>query len=44
MQILHQLSKAVPSSYADHTMNSVEVWALLIAAVVLVVEWIASRR
>jgi len=44
MQILHQLSRAVPSSYAEHTMNSVEVWVLLIAAVVVAIEWIASRR
>lgn len=44
MQILQQLSWAVPSSYAEHTMNSVELWVLLIAALVLAIEWIASRR
>jgi len=45
MQILQQVSKAVPASYAEHPLaNSVELWALLIAAAVLLLEWLFSRR
>lgn len=44
MEILHELSAAVPASYAEHTMNSLEVWALLIAAALVLLEWLASRR
>jgi hypothetical protein len=45
MQILQQLTTAVPASYAEHAVaQSVELWVLLIAAGVLLVEWILSRR
>jgi hypothetical protein len=45
MQILQQLTTAVPASYAEHAVaQSVELWVLLIAAGVLLVEWLLSRR
>ena len=45
MQILHQLASAVPDSYAETSfVQSMEFWVLLIAAGVLVLEWLASRR
>ena len=45
MQILEQLVQAVPVSYAESSLaQSVEWWLLLIAAGVLFVEWLVSRR
>lgn len=45
MQFLQQLTHAVPASYAESPIaHSVELWVLLIAAGVLLLEWLASRR
>jgi hypothetical protein len=45
MQILQQLTRAVPASYPENPIaHSVELWVLLIAAGVLLIEWLASRR
>ena len=44
MHIVQQLAQAVPASYADHpAAHSVELWALLLALAVLLVEWLISR-
>lgn len=44
MQILQQLTQAVPSVYVEHPMDSVVQWVLLIAAGLVLLEWIVSRR
>ncbi len=45
MQILQQLSQSLPVSYAESApAHSIELWLLLIAACVLLIEWLASRR
>ncbi|HYE41699.1 MAG TPA: hypothetical protein VEB23_17305 [Ramlibacter sp.] len=45
MQILQQLNHAVPASYAESPIaHSVEFWALLIAAGLVLLEWLLSRR
>lgn len=45
MQILQQLASAVPHSYSEHdAMASVALWTLLIAGVVVLVEWLLSRH
>lgn len=45
MQILQQLASAVPDSYAESPLaHSVEFWVLLIAAGVVLIEWLVSRR
>lgn len=45
MQFLQQLTHFVPASYAESPLaHSVEFWVLLIAAGVVLIEWIVSRR
>lgn len=44
MQILQQLTQAVPNVYAEHPTDSVVLWTLLIAAGIVLLEWIVSRR
>lgn len=45
MQILQQLTHAVPASYAESPLaHSVEFWVLLIAAGLVLIEWLVSRR
>lgn len=45
MQILQQLAQSLPVSYAESSpAQSIEPWLLLIAAGVLLIEWLASRR
>ncbi len=45
MQILQQLAQSLPVSYAESSRgHSIELWLLLIAGGVLLIEWLASRR
>jgi hypothetical protein len=45
MQFLQQFATAIPDSYmAQSLAHSVESWFLLIAAGVLLLEWLLSRR